>query len=324
MLEKCDLDFSNVEIIASELSLVEVAAELQTKIIIRGIRSPFDVQSEMEFNHVYRKSDAELEFIYLLAKDGQRLVSSSLAKSILLRGDETSDYFPLVVKKNLEEKLLNQRKIIVTGVIASGKSTIVKAMIARFKREEISACEIDFDEIVENIYQKINTQPYSLYKRKLVDYFFTPKEQVTVSKAIISRLVFQKNVKENLAFLKKTLKPLIYKLYREQLKGKAGLIFLNAPLAVEYDLLKEANNQVLFISLDEENQKKYLLKREKLTPAKLNGKIKAAGTNQRKLKAIQDKIAKDKFGKLMIYPNNVPLTPQRIDELCNKMKTFLK
>ena len=101
-----------------------------------------------------------------------------------------------------------------------------------------------------------------------------------------------------------------------------ALFFLNAPLAVEYDFLKEANNQVLFVSVNRENQKKYLLKRENLPQASLDKKIKGAGTNQAKLQAIRDVIARDKFGRLITYRNNFPLTAYRVAKLGKEVLTF--
>ena len=99
--------------------------------------------------------------------------------------------------------------------------------LPHFKEKKIPACEIDFDEIVKkDIYENINSEGYSSYKEKNNSFIFLlRKKKVMISQEMISQLVFQGNVRKNLTFLQKTLKPLIYRLYRKKITNRNGIVF---------------------------------------------------------------------------------------------------
>ncbi len=326
LLEKCSLDFSRISIIAEDTMLVDIAKRVGVKVIIRGIRTPFDIQNEMDFNHVYLKQNPELEFIYFLAKTEFKNISSSLAKSLLSRGGNVKEYFSLPVKKALEEKVLGQYRLIVTGVIASGKTLIVKKIIQNLKAQNINALEIDFDKIVKEIYEKINNPNYKKYKKKLLEYFFPHSASaINLTQEMIKKKVFNGDLQKNLEFLQNTLNPIIHQLYQEKIKNQKGIIFLNAPLGAEYDMLGEGNNQVFFIEVSLEKQKKYLQAREpKITNELLHKKIKAAKTNQKKRKIIDKIITRDKYGSVITYKNNFPLDEKKVKSLAEKIIKHFK
>lgn len=72
-----------VEVLPPKALLVEYAAELGAKFIIRGIRNFNDFGYEMEINLVQRKIAPQIETIYLLPPSDLTEVSSSLVKAMI-------------------------------------------------------------------------------------------------------------------------------------------------------------------------------------------------------------------------------------------------
>ncbi len=322
---------NNLHLFTSENTLTDFCNKKKIFYIIRGIRTPLDVQNEREINNIYLKENPKLEFIYLLAKPEFREVSSSLAKALFERDLDTKHYFPLPAKQALEIKKKEQYKLIVTGVIASGKNFVCEKLTHYFKSQGVSSYEIDFDKIVNEIYENINLKKLSPVKKKLCEYFDIDKKLILTKEMIIQK-VFLKITKENLifenlVFLQDVLSPVISNIYKKKIRNKKGIILLNAPLAAEYKMLGEANNNLLYIKVSLENQKKYLYERDKLPKEILDKKILAAKPSQEKLKLIKNQIKKDGYGKIFFFNNNLKLTEKgtaRIAQLGKKIIDYFK
>jgi len=86
---------------------VKFVRDCDARVIIRGVRSLTDMESEFTMTLANRKLDPEIETVFLMADDEFSHVSSSLIKQITpLAGDqELSRFVPAAIIPNLRAKL---------------------------------------------------------------------------------------------------------------------------------------------------------------------------------------------------------------------------
>ena len=86
---------------------VQFVRDCQARVIIRGVRSLTDMETEFTMTLANRKLDPSIETVFLMADDEFSHVSSSLIKQITpLAGDEElSRFVPAAIIPDLREKL---------------------------------------------------------------------------------------------------------------------------------------------------------------------------------------------------------------------------
>jgi pantetheine-phosphate adenylyltransferase len=132
--------------------LSDFAYENNIKTVIRGARSAPDFDSEKLLSDINRYNGVDT-IIYTTIPEMSH-ISSSAAKAITLNaGKNTDDFVSLDVKRKLEEKLLYQYRIGITGGIGTGKSYISKKL-CEFCQSALDTYIIDFDEIGHYILEK--------------------------------------------------------------------------------------------------------------------------------------------------------------------------
>ena len=107
LLGRVTADLTNVEVRLFTGLAVKFVRECDAKLIIRGVRSLSDIETEFTMTLANRKLDPGIETIFLMADDSFSHVSSSLIKQITpLAGDEElSQFVPEAILPDLREKL---------------------------------------------------------------------------------------------------------------------------------------------------------------------------------------------------------------------------
>ena len=97
----------NVEVKLFTGLAVQFVRESEARVIIRGVRSLSDMESEFTMTLANRKLDPEIETVFLMADDEFSHVSSSLIKQITpLAGDEElARFVPEAIISDLRKKL---------------------------------------------------------------------------------------------------------------------------------------------------------------------------------------------------------------------------
>ncbi len=298
--------------------------------IIRGIRNANDLEYEIFLESGHKRQNPKLEIIYFLSDSQHRTTSSSIARAILNRGGQIKDYVPLQAKQAMEERLMGQHKLIVTGGIACGKSYITEKLAASLTQDGYQTQNIDFDALVRHIYQGLAKGEYFSLAREMVDYLGQSiLDGKYISQKKVSQEVFspsdhqnQKiNSEEKLQVLLNLLRPYINSLYHEELATQRGLIFLNIPLAGESQILYESNNNVLLVTSNLEMQEKRLAEKRGISKKEARLRIERAGTSEVKKKFIKAILNREKVGKLIIFENDQDddSNQERIEELKEKI-----
>lgn len=107
LLRRVTADLPNVEVRQFAGLAVTFVRECEAKLIIRGVRSLSDIETEFTMTLANRKLDPEVETVFLMSDDQFSHVSSSLIKQITpLAGDaELSQFVPEAIIAELREKL---------------------------------------------------------------------------------------------------------------------------------------------------------------------------------------------------------------------------
>ncbi len=105
LIEKCIADLDNVTVVIGEGLTVNLARELDCRIIVRGIRAVSDYESELALATANMQLNGNIETVFMVAKPELSFLSSSIAKEIAsFKGDITS-YIPEAIIKEVSEKL---------------------------------------------------------------------------------------------------------------------------------------------------------------------------------------------------------------------------
>ncbi len=299
--------------------------------IIRGIRKNEDLIYEKLLEKGWREQltniDEKLNIIYLISDENKRGISSSIARSIAQHHGDLSSYVPPNIKQAIDKKLFNQQKIIITGSIATGKTSVAQKLKELFNRKEREAYVVRFDDIVNEIYKSMNAGYFGMLREKILQHFGPQVLDANeISKKKISKQTFNQplaDIRKDLLFLEKNFSPYILKAYRRELLGKSGTFFLDASQAAEYNMLYESVGLVVCVENNEELQRQYFRNRniaigKEMNDAEMEKRIKAALPQQEKRILIEKKLKALGCGKLFIYKNvdaNYSLLQSLADEL---------
>ena len=102
MIEKATEHLCNIKIVTFHSLLVELSNELNTNIIIRGIRSATDFDYELQMGYANVALKKELETIYLMPKLEYSFISSSVVRTILKFDGEIDHLVPSSILKYIK------------------------------------------------------------------------------------------------------------------------------------------------------------------------------------------------------------------------------
>lgn len=90
--------------------LVEFAASIGARIIIRGLRAVADFEYEFQMVGMNRILDPSVETVFLMAGAKHQAISSRLVKEIAIMGGDVSRFVPPGIKQRLLERVAEVRK----------------------------------------------------------------------------------------------------------------------------------------------------------------------------------------------------------------------
>jgi pantetheine-phosphate adenylyltransferase len=104
MLAQVVKPYPNVEVGRFDGLLVEYAASLGAKIILRGVRSSADCDFEMQNASMNRRLRPEIETMFLMAGESYAFISSRLVKEVASLGGDISGLTPPIVEERLKRR----------------------------------------------------------------------------------------------------------------------------------------------------------------------------------------------------------------------------
>lgn len=258
---------SNLDVVVTSFSglLIDFAKLNDIQIIIRSVRNTPDYNYEQMLNDINHSQELGVETITLFAKQNLTHVSSSAVKELQKHHGDISEYVPVSIKDALERKISKQTIIGVTGGIGSGKSFVTSKFLDLCKTKNISAHNIDLDQIGRDILTKLDNLYFISIRQRLITEFGKRIMTETSSTPFCINLRNLTNEmfanKENLAIFNSIMKePTVFQ-FRQSLNNLTGIIFVNSALLVESDLMYLSNFNIINVVANDHIKKERLIKR---------------------------------------------------------------
>lgn len=94
----------NVEVDFFEGLTIEYAKKRGASVLLRGLRTSFDFEYEMQLSQTNHALFNDIKTVFLITKPEFNFISSSSVREILLNGGDISKFVPNVVKDYLTKK----------------------------------------------------------------------------------------------------------------------------------------------------------------------------------------------------------------------------
>jgi pantetheine-phosphate adenylyltransferase len=101
-------DLKNVEVLPFEGLAVRFVREQKTRIILRGIRTTSDMESEFMMSLTNRALDPEIETVFLMANDAFAHIRGSLLRQVARFGGELDKFMPAAIKQALLDRVASR------------------------------------------------------------------------------------------------------------------------------------------------------------------------------------------------------------------------
>lgn len=250
----------NVKVESFEGMLTDYALENGVDVIYRGVRNSSDVSEELNIFYTLRMQNTEIEIHFIPAHEEMTAISASNVKAIVKEYGDISNLVCTDVKAALEAKLLGQYTLCLTGESGVGKTYTVGEIIKIAKIFGISTYHIDLDFIGHQILNKFTEDLYVKTRLEIAKEF---GDEILLPDGFINRNVLSKIVFSNLKYMEKLNKimypAMIIQIAREKLKaGRGVLLIVDGALIIDFGWEKLFNNNIWFITVDNEIRVKRL------------------------------------------------------------------
>lgn len=108
MIKKATADLPNITVVKFNSLLVDLATELESTIVIRGVRSTTDFEYESQMTYANNSLKADLETVYLMPKLEYSFISSSIVRAILKFDGKIDHLVPNTILEDVEQKRKGQ------------------------------------------------------------------------------------------------------------------------------------------------------------------------------------------------------------------------
>ena len=104
LIKKSVAHLDNVEVDAFEGLTVEYAKKKQADVLLRGLRTSFDFEYELQLSQTNNALFGDLKTVFLITKPEFNFISSSMVREILLNKGDISKFVPKAVEEYLIAK----------------------------------------------------------------------------------------------------------------------------------------------------------------------------------------------------------------------------
>lgn len=320
-----DKGLKRVRIISGKSLLTDIYLRENCDALFRGIRESKDkdYEDKQMFFHKRILPSLDGRIIYLEAEDNMKYVSSSVVKSLVSHYLSVSDMTPLFVQRLLEERILGQYKVAITGGIAVGKSFVSKQLaLELFDQHKIPAFCINIDQLVRDFYKEKSPAGDNLRKTLAKNFGnnVLSNNGNDVNREILKQQIFHKGNKGLRIELHKMTAPHIERKYREALNGKKGIVILEWAQLAEMNMGHWTNNNCIVV--DSQNKTGFANKRN-LNAMFVKCVAKHQWSAEKKVSALREGIAFDNCGEVIEY-QNIYGNDERIKNLAESVMSLFQ
>jgi pantetheine-phosphate adenylyltransferase len=295
-------NFSVVALNENKLT-ADFAFENNIPVIVRGVRNFSDYDYEKMLRDVNISQQNGIETYFLSGDPKLTHISSTAVKELFTHAGFIHDYVPIRVKREMERKA-RVDIIGVTGNIASGKNWYCERIF-----NAASYCHtVDVDKLAHNILFQ-SELPVARAVRQEIRHRFNIQDEGDPSNTALSpperKLLGDRvfsDAGEREKFNAIMYQPLLTSI-RQAMKGKTGLILLNAALLAEFKMTHICNHQVVLVTTDNETRTRRMRERG-YTEEQIKHRLQSQYTDERKKYHIEQAIKRDNFGKIFHFVND--------------------
>ena len=107
LIEECTKDFPNIEVDFFEGLTVEYAKKRGASVLLRGLRTSFDFEYEMQLSQTNHALYSEIRTVFLITKPEFNYISSSCVREILMNNGDIRGFVPDEVYEYLNKNYKN-------------------------------------------------------------------------------------------------------------------------------------------------------------------------------------------------------------------------
>ncbi len=107
MISKNTKNISNIKVDCFKGMLIDYMKEMQTNVILRGIRTVSDFEYEFQRALTNRVLKTDIETVFVMTSQEYSFLNSSLIKEAVSLGGDISKFVPSDVEKLLQQKFAN-------------------------------------------------------------------------------------------------------------------------------------------------------------------------------------------------------------------------
>lgn len=111
MLREVTKNLKNVKIMTFEGLLIDFAAQMDAKVIVRGLRAITDFEYELQMSQTNRKLNADIETLFLTTSLEYSFLSSTTVKEVANFGGDITQFVPKFVAEKITEKIKEKRRV---------------------------------------------------------------------------------------------------------------------------------------------------------------------------------------------------------------------
>lgn len=104
LIKKSVSHLKNVEVDSFEGLTVEYAKKKNANILLRGLRTSFDFEYELQLSQANNSLNKDLKTVFLITKPEYNFISSSMVREILINKGDISNFVPKEVNEYLISK----------------------------------------------------------------------------------------------------------------------------------------------------------------------------------------------------------------------------
>ena len=319
MVRHCTRHLPNIKVISYTGLLSDFVFENNIDIVVRGIRNSKDLNDEYNLHLACKSQGMDFEMIPLFTAPELSHISSSVVKAMTKEQGKLIPFVPMYVKQKLEEKMLGQYIVSVTGTIGAGKSYITEKFVEIGKEKGIEVHNIDLDKISHDILSTLQEPKYVEIRKTIINTFgdLVGNEDGTINRKKLGEIVFNDSTK--LQILDELMQSPIEERMRREMYGKKGLILINAALLLEKNLLHYSNNRIFIVTVNQEKQCQRLSNRG-LTNEQIHRRINSQLNNEEKINLAKSIINNTNEGTLWEFDS----TNEKIEDIEKMFETLIK
>ncbi|HEY5531310.1 MAG TPA: pantetheine-phosphate adenylyltransferase, partial [Candidatus Anoxymicrobiaceae bacterium] len=103
-LNECLADKSNIEVVAFDCLLIDMAREVGSSAIVKGLRAMSDFEFEFQMSQFNRQMSEDIETFLVMASPEYTYLSSSGIKEVVSYGGSIDGLVPVGVARRLYDK----------------------------------------------------------------------------------------------------------------------------------------------------------------------------------------------------------------------------